>query len=85
MTTYFTEYSTYEVDEHNKLVRRTRGLHPTTNRFTPEGEWKGYEDLMELAGDYGPRLLVVWPDRTMTATSAVIIKKTQKLLENLPA
>ena len=57
MKTVHTLNSSYEIDEENQLVRRVVGVAPTTDRFTPNNEWKPYVDI-----ELGAQMVVQWPD-----------------------
>lgn len=56
MTIYETIYSTYEVDEDNKQIRRLTSSHEPTPRQGEDGQWKPYADI--FPEDTG--MLIVW-------------------------
>lgn len=64
MIRYQTQFSTYEVDEERKLIRRLDGVNDPTPRQGPDGEWKQYYRLTETVHlwDDGPSLWIEWDD-----------------------
>lgn len=51
-----TEFSTYEVDQEQSLIRRLASTHPATRNQGTDGEWKPYWHL-SFRGD---QLLIEW-------------------------
>lgn len=56
IVTVVTEFSTYEIDKVNMMVRRTEGLNAPTPRQYPNNAWQPYEDLTYVHD----RLLFIW-------------------------
>lgn len=69
MRTIVTQFSTYEVNEDDKLIRRIEGQHAPTPRQGDDGTWRSYFALT----DYADGVLIVWDeDGHSTLTSPVV-------------
>lgn len=54
-----TEYSTYELDEENRLFRRLHGKNPATGRQGNDGDWRQYVRILHPL-EVGKPFAVVW-------------------------
>ena len=52
--------SLYELDTTNKKIRRLNGLNDPTTRNGSDGEWKVYEDILNVK--LGSSVVIVWGD-----------------------
>lgn len=66
-----TLYSAYEVNYPDMLIRRVQGVHPTTSRLSPQGEWKRFVCLLSLM-DHS--MMIFWNEYggQATLTSPVV-------------
>lgn len=64
-----TTYSTYEIDDDGKRIRRMAGVNPATERQGQDGQWR----VFYLIEPYLGGLLIHWDDAGhCTHTSAIV-------------
>lgn len=56
MTLLHTEFSSYEIDQAQRRIRRIGGVNPPTPNQGPDGDWQSYESITRV----GDGLMIVW-------------------------
>ena len=68
MRTVTTQYSVYEINEDEHLIRRMTGTNDPTPHQGADGKWQRYIGLTHFAGG----LLIQWSDVRNTLTSVIV-------------
>ncbi len=71
---FSTEFSVYEIDTENKMIRRLTGIRDATPRQGKDGEWKKYGEISKIA--VGEKVVFMWAEEDgilkTTVTSQVV-------------